>query len=218
MNKQIKGLIEILIVVFVFLFLSYIIQQNIELFESFVTSNFIGIIVYILIEIASIVIAPITTLPLIVVASNLWGWFFAALLSIIGWSIGAWIAFILARKYGVKIIQKFISLEKINKIERKIPKEHLFWTVVLLRIATPTDVLSYALGIFTKMKTRDYIIATIIGITPLAFLFAYLGAIPILYQLMLFLTGGILIIIGWILKIGLRKCFFWEDECKMKNK
>ena len=206
MDKKIKGLLEILVVVLAFLFFSYLIQSNLDFFERLVTNNLIGMIVYVLLEISSIVIAPITTFPLIIVASNLWGWFLAGVLSITGWMIGAWIAFVIARKYGVKIIRKFISLENVHKIEKKIPREHLFWSVVLLRILIPTDVLSYALGIFTKMKTKNYLLATLIGITPFAFIFAYLGGVPIKYQIILFLIAGILILIGWITKLTCKKC------------
>ena len=217
MNKQVKGLLEILGVVILFVLFSFFIQHNLEFFERYVTNDFLGMIVYFFLEVISIVIAPITTFPLIIVASNLWGWFLAGTLSLFSWTVGSWIAFAISRKYGVRIIKKFISLENLHKIENKIPTEHLFLSVVLLRIIIPMDVLSYALGLFSKMKTKDFVLATIIGSSPMAFDFAYLGNVPIYFQIVLLLIVGIIILVIWILKIILRKCFFWEEECKLSK-
>lgn len=188
MKKQIKGLIEVLIIVVLFLFFSYVVQSNLEFLEGLVTNNFIGMFIYLILEISSIVIAPVTTLPLVIIAANLWGWILTGILNIIGWMIGSWMAFLIARKYGVDVIKKFISINKIHEVENRIPKEHLFWSVVLMRIIIPVDILSYALGIFTKMSMKSYLLATLIGITPFAFAWAYFGRVNIQYQLILFLA------------------------------
>lgn len=206
MNKQIKGILEAIAVVIVFLGFSYLIQSNLDFFQGLVTNNLTGMFIYFILEVASIVVAPVTTLPLVVVATNLWGWIATGILNFVGWFIGSWIAFVIARKYGVRIVRKFISIEKIHEIEQRIPRKHLFWSVVLLRTAIPADVLSYALGIFTKMKLKRYLLATAIGIAPFAFLLAYFGGIRIEYQILLFLIVGILIAIGWITKLTCKKC------------
>jgi len=112
MDKKIKGLIEIIIVIALFIFFSYIVQTNLEFFSDLIGSGIFGMVVYVLITIIAIVIAPISTLPLITLPSILWGWFIAGILSIIGWTIGAIIAFVIARKYGVSIVKKFIPIEK----------------------------------------------------------------------------------------------------------
>ena len=50
-----------------------------------------------------------------------------------------------------------------------------FMSVVLLRMVLPVDVLSYALGFFSDISLWRYTTATIIGIAPFAFIFAYAG-------------------------------------------
>lgn len=205
MNKRIKGLIEIISIAIIFLIFSYIIQINLEYFENLVSNDLIGMLVYVLIEIASIVIAPVTTLPLVAVASNLWGWVLTGILNVIGWMIGAWIAFLIARKYGILVVKKFISIGKVHEIEKRVPKEHLFWSVVLFRVIIPIDILSYALGIFTKMSMRSYLLATLIGMIPFAFAWAYFGVIKFEYQVMLFFIAGILILIGFLIKELIKK-------------
>ena len=160
----------------------------------------LGMTVYVLITVAAIVIAPISTLPLLPIASNLWGWVTAAILSIIGWTIGSLIAFALARKYGVSLISKFISIEKINKFERMVPKENFFWSVVFLRMAIPVDILSYALGLFSKIKTKSYFFVTLIGVTPFAFVFAYAGKMPFVYQILALLLAWVIILFGLMIR------------------
>jgi len=195
---DIKTIIEISLILIIFILFSYIIQTNLEEIQKLIKNNILGMIIYVLITILAIVIAPISTLPLLPIASNLWGANISAVLSIIGWTIGALIAFIIARKYGVSIIQKFISLEKIYKLEKLIPQRNVFWSVVFLRMIIPVDILSYALGLFSKIKTRDYFIATLIGVTPFAFVFSYLGVMPLKYQIPAIIITIIIIFSGII--------------------
>lgn len=199
-SKKIKGVIEVLIVIALFIGFSYLIQTNLDFFESIIGSGILGMLIYIFIEIIAIVVAPVTTLPLITVPSNLWGWVIAAILSIIGWTIGSVIAFVIARKYGVNIVKKFIPLKEINKLEKRVPHEHLFLSVVFLRMIIPIDILSYVLGLFSKMKLRTYALATFIGIMPFAFILAYLGGLPVQYQVIAFLLGVTIFGIVYLIK------------------
>jgi len=212
MNKKIKGLLELLFAGLVILFFSYLAQTNLEVLENLISNDIAGMIIYTLLEIASIVIAPVTTLPLIFIASSLWGWFLTGILNVIGWVIGSILAFFIARKYGVRIIKKFVSIKKVYEMQNKIPTEHFFWSVVFLRLVIPADLLSYALGLFTKMSTKNYLLSTIIGIIPAAFLYAYLGAIPAEYLVIVFLIVGILIVSGWITRITCKRCVAYVRE------
>ncbi len=196
-HKKGKFLIELIIVVLLFVLLSYLVQDNLGYLSSTIGGPF-GMASYVLIIIIGIVFAPISSLPLIFLASNLWGVFISAFLSIIGWTIGATIAFILARKYGVVLVRRIISLEKLHKIESKVPKEDVFWGIVILRIVLPVDVLSYALGLFSKISLKRYFLATLIGVTPFAFIFAYFGGLSFYIQ-MIFIVVTILMSVVYYL-------------------
>lgn len=143
----------------------------------------LGMAAYVALTIFAVVIAPVSTLPLIPIASAMWGWVISGMLSVVGWTLGAQIAFFLARRFGKPFLRKIISLEKLEKYEKRIPEENMFWTVLFLRMAVPVDVLSYALGLFSRMKSVPYFFATLIGVTPFAFVFAYAGTLPFLYQM-----------------------------------
>jgi len=176
------------------------VQTNIEFFKNIIGSGFAGMFIYVFVTILAVVLAPVSTMPLVPIASNLWGTFIAAILSIIGWSIGAFIAFIIARIYGAKIVEKIIPLKKLHEYEKLIPQKNIFFGIILLRIIIPVDLLSYALGIFSKVKLRTYMIATVIGIAPFAFIWAYLGKIPFYYQILIFLIVLVVLTIAYFLR------------------
>jgi len=155
------------------------------------------------------VIAPVTATPIIPIATTILPPMLVAVLSIIGWGMGAVIAFIVARRYGKPILARFVSLEELEKYEKKIPERLGFLTLILLRMVVPVDVLSYAIGLVSSMRFWPYTAATFIGITPFSFIFAYSGSAFFegRFALLLFFAGGgvALFAIAWYsLKLRLR--------------
>lgn len=196
MSPKLKSLISIGIIAVLFVALSYLVQTHLGFFEKYIGYGFFGMAVYVFVTIIAIVIAPVSTLPLVPVASNLFGWQVTALLSILGWVLGAMIAFILARVYGVKLVRRLVPLGKINELEKRVPQKNIFWSVVFLRMTIPVDVLSYALGLLSRIKTRDYFFATVIGVAPFAFVWAYLGTVPFIYQIIALAIAAVIVLVG----------------------
>ena len=162
-----------------FVLVSLFVSVNESELKAFMYRHKIGgVMAYIALGVIATVVAPLSSLPFLPLISLLYGWFFAAIFSIIAWSIGSLIAFWIARRYGKTLARKFVSLERLERLEAKIPRERFFWSVVLLRVIAPVDVLSYALGLFSTIKTGGYALATVIGITPFAFVWAYFGGMP----------------------------------------
>lgn len=156
-----------------------------------------GVIVYIGSAIFATVIAPVSATPLIPIASQLWGPVLSALYSIIGWMVGAMIAFWIARTYGYERVRRLTKIEKLQRYISLIPEKNLFWTVVFMRIVLPVDVLSYALGLFSTMSLWSYALATLIGITPFAFVFAYTAHLPLWLQAIALLCIGAALFISY---------------------
>jgi len=205
MNQKIKAILEILVIVVLFVLFSYIVQTNMEFFKELMGKSILGMFIYIFIAITAIVIAPVASLPLMPVASSLWGVALASALSVIGWSIGSFIAFIIARKYGVSIMKRLVSLNEINRFEDKIPQENVFWSVVFLRMIIPPDILSYALGLLSKMKTSSYMFATVIGLIPFAIVWAYIGLIPFQFQILVLLIAILILLVGFYIRKKYKK-------------
>ena len=120
-------------------------------------------------------------LYLLPIAVALWGALATAISSIIGWFAGALIAFWLARTLGRPLVTRIVNLEKIARYERALEGKYVFWNLVFLRLVMPVDVLSYTVGFFTSIDFKIYALATLIGITPFAFVFSYASeaALPI---------------------------------------
>jgi len=191
---SILGIATILILFILASFIVHTYESKINMLAE--RGGAFGMIAYIFIVILAIVIAPISTVPLIPIASGLWGWFTAAILSIIGWAIGAQIAFHIARYFGKPLVEKFISIDKLTRFEGRFSKQNMFWTVVFLRIVIPVDILSYAIGLFSNIKSSIYFFATVIGILPFAFVLAYAGTLTVWLQLIVFLVVAT-IFISW---------------------
>jgi len=194
MKGKTKSFLAAIFVIALFILVSYYTRQNIEFLKELIGNDFRGILIYLLITVFAIVVAPVSMMPLIPIASNLYGVFYAAIINIIGWTIGSFIVFFICRKYGKNLIKKFVSLEKLYEWESRIPKEKVFLTLILLRMSVPVDILSYALSLLTKINFRTYALTTIIGVIPFSFVFSYLGTIPLVYQLAGFVLIGFVVV------------------------
>jgi len=203
-KRNYRSVISLIIIIGFFLLMSYIVQNNIGNINQYLSDGLFGMFIYVFIVALSIILAPVAALPILPVATKLWGWVGAGFLAVLGWSIGAFVAFVLARKYGTKLVGKLIPLEDIRRHQKIIPKTNLFLMVTFLRMIMPIDGLSYALGLFTNMSLLSYMLATVIGIIPFSLTYAYLGSLPFLYQVIglaaFFAVFGLSVLIAFLRK------------------
>ena len=165
--------------------------------------TFWGLGLYITLNIVDAVVAPGATLPLIPIAARVWGRVGAALATTAGWTAGSLIAFLIARRWGYPVVNRITSIARIRAMRRYIP-ENLFWSVVLVRLVMPMDVISYVLGLFTDIEWSTYVAATALGLTPSAFVLAYLGKLPNGYEIIAFGVGAVALV-GALLVARTRK-------------
>lgn len=97
-------------------------------------------------------------------AFGTWG---GLLICLAGSAIGSAIIFLLVRKFGVKLVEVFVSREKINSLkflsnERKL-KSVIF--LVFFTIGTPKDLLTYFVGL-TNIKLHEFLIISTIARIP----------------------------------------------------
>jgi len=195
-KRRIETIAGLAVIAFLFIGMSFLSQLYGDEILKFALAEYnFSKALYVLMIIFAIVVAPFSTVPLIPLASHLWGWTIAGMLSIVGWVIGAQIAFILARWFGKPFVERIFPLKKLHTFENNFSDKNLFWTVALLRIIVPVDILSYAIGLFSEMNSTPFFFATLIGVTPFAFIFAYAGTLPVRLQL--------LVLIGMIAFLGI---------------
>lgn len=166
-----------LIAVGLFVFTLFIFSSDavVDYFRSLMEGSVLGSFAYVALVVVTVVVAPVVVLPLIPLAASLFGPFATGVLSVIGYTVGGIIAFVLAQRVGQPVLRYFVPLEQLDKIEKKIPPRASFLVIVLLRMAVPVDLLSYALGLFSTIPLRTYALATLVGVAPFSFIFAYGG-------------------------------------------
>jgi len=190
MKSIIKKYLPIILLAGLFILATFLSQAYVDFFLRILGQDKLaGGIIYVLGIIVAIVAAPLTSIPFIPILVSVWGVFWTAVLSIIGWILGSIVAFWLARKFGVDLVKRFMDVEKIQKKYVNLPEKKLFLFLLFLRMVTPVDVLSYALGLFTNVSWRMYLITTVLGVIPMTFVLAYLGSLPAMFQLIFFGIG-----------------------------
>ena len=106
---------------------------------------------------------------------GLWGGFAAVS---IGSTVGAAFAFLLGR--GIlrnKIESKIQNNQKFSAVDRAIGKQG--WKIVFLTRLSPVfpfNLINYAYGL-TKIRFRDYVLASWIGMMPGTFVYVYMGSL-----------------------------------------
>jgi len=160
-----------------------LVRAHAEAIASFIDRHVIGgVFLYMLLNILDAVLAPGATLPLIPIAARVWGRLLAAAITTAGWTTGSLVAFLIARRYGSPVVSKLTSIKHVRRMRERIPRD-LFWSIVLLRLVMPMDVISYVLGLFSRMTWEKYLLATALGLMPSALALAYLGKLPHAFEI-----------------------------------
>ena len=192
-----KDVIGIVVIALLFFLGAVIAQEFSGEIATYLDYGFASMVVYIGAGIFATVVAPISTVPLIPIAAALWGPLVTGLLSVVAWSIGSIIAFLVARRFGKPMNARFVNIEKIAYYEHALGSKHLFWDLVFLRAAVPVDIFSYAVGLFTSVNLGTYTIATVIGITPFALILSYAPQVSMVLQVCIGLLILVTVYVGY---------------------
>lgn len=146
-----------------------------EEFRNWVKSQGIwGPIIYIIVY----VLRPLIFFPASVLSATagvIWGTALGFFYLQIAANISALAEFFIARYFARGAIEKYLKGRAFN-LDKKIEK-HGFLTVLLIRLIPNVawDIQNLSLGL-TRVKFRDYFLATLIGIMPGSFAFVFFGA------------------------------------------
>ncbi len=178
---------------------------------SFVHSfGFFAAVIFVLLVILEVVLAPIPPLALYIVAGLLFGGFLGGCLTLLGNLIGAFIDFIVARNFGRGLVETKVP-EKLRHKFDKFFEKHGGLAIFILRInpLTTSDLVSYLSGL-TKMKLRTFLVATGLGLIPMIFLQTYFGdffikSSPLLTGLIILFSVFYLVIFVYLIFIAVFK-------------
>ncbi|MCK5285867.1 MAG: TVP38/TMEM64 family protein [Candidatus Pacebacteria bacterium] len=211
MRKYLPDLISVIVVSLII----FIIAWNIpfDIIRLFISQNpLLGALVFIFFMILSTVVPPVTIFPLIPFVGVVLGPFATMIYCVIGWTIGSVMSFWIARHLGRPFLARYISLDKIDEWGNKIPEKNEFLALLLLRMATPVDVLSYAVGLFCRIKFWKYAIASFFGVIPFSYVLAY-G-----YDIFLFEDNKILFVTLFMVLLVLGGLIISQKRLNSKNK
>jgi uncharacterized membrane protein YdjX (TVP38/TMEM64 family) len=149
------------------------------------------------------VLAPMATnLPLVPFAALAYGPGWTAALLLGGWIAGAMLSFLLGRRARATILRRFPSVRRHADIDRLIHRRHRLLSLVLLRMTFPVDVLSYALGMFSRRTSAlDNALSTALGAAPFALLFSLVPLMTSRAQGAIVIVSALLFVLyaGWML-------------------
>lgn len=151
----------------------------------------------------AVVLPLFSNLPLVPFAVLLWGPWPTALILLLGWVAGAVLSFEMARHMRSQMLKRFPKVARYAPIDRLIQPQHHVWSLVLLRMTFPVDILSYVLGLFSrKTSVLDNALSTAIGGAPFALLFAFFPALPMGLQALVFGASGLVfgLYVMWALR------------------
>lgn len=168
-SRKIIGIISIAMVLVLFGLLAWFVGRPLiryisqpEQFRLWVDAHgFVGRLAFVGMMVIQIIIAIIPGEVFELSAGYAFGFWEGSLLCMIGIIIGNIIVFGLVRKFGIKVLEAFFSLEKIRSLKFLQNTKRLNLLVFIINFipGTPKDLISYAVGL-TPIRLRDWIIIT----------------------------------------------------------
>jgi uncharacterized membrane protein YdjX (TVP38/TMEM64 family) len=117
-----------------------------------------SVVVFILLQVAQVVAAPVPGEVTGFLGGYLFGKFFGVVLSTIGLTLGSYLAFVLARTFGRPLIEKFISKSTIQRFDYLLHHKGAFLVFLLFLIpGFPKDWLCYILGL-GHLTTTEFLV------------------------------------------------------------
>lgn len=120
-------------------------------------------VVFIFLQIFQVVFAPIPGEATGLIGGYLFGTVLGTIYSTIGLTIGSWLAFVLARFFGLPLVEKAVKPETLKKYDYVLEHQGALVSFVLFLIpGFPKDYLCYLMGL-SHMSTGTFLIVSTIG-------------------------------------------------------
>lgn len=174
-RKRVFALVSLAVFVCLVSFLTYFlvikfsrIARSGEEFREFIQGyGGFGILVAIGIQVLQVFIALIPGEFVEIGMGYAYGWLEATVFSLAGVAIGSALIFSLVKKFGIRLVEIFVSTDKINQLKIIRSEEKLNRLTFLLFFipGTPKDLLTYFIGL-TRMTLKDFLGITLFARIP----------------------------------------------------
>lgn len=151
--------------------------SNITTLKSYILSTEgLGVFIYILIQIAQVIFLPIPAAIICIVGSNIYGPLLGGLYCSIGILIGSYISFFIGKTFGYRVVTWIVGKENTDKYSEIIRKRGAFFlSIAFLLPMFPDDILCFIAGI-TNMKFKVFFWVTLITRPVGVFCMSYFGS------------------------------------------
>ena len=169
--------------------------------ESFLQRSGAGApILFSLLMITGILVSPIPTSPLTLVSPRLFGLWGGLALTLVSATLGATLAFLIARKLGERFFVRFPQYQRFRHL---LPRDATAFAIFLLRLPpSPTfDLVSYLAGL-TEISIGQFVVATFLGMVPVTATLCVIGSVTPTVWLVPAVAGMLLF---WIVRLGKRR-------------
>ena len=172
-------------------------DRNNQISTAIQSQGAFGIVLSILLM-ALFCIIPVPSEFLMIMNMKVLGVWWGILLTWIGAMIGAVAVFFLSRYMGTRLLQAFVSTERLNQVNTWISKRGAFSLLIARLVPLPFIVVNYAAGVLKSVRIWDYIWTTGIGLLPydIGAALVFLG-FSTKYTIWL-AVGGCTVVILWV--------------------
>lgn len=139
-----------------------------EQFRLWVDSHGIwGPVLYVAFVFLQVVVALIPGEVFEIVGGYAFGTWMGTFWCLLGSTLGSMAVFGLVRRYGVKLVEVFFSLDKLKALHflKKSPKRIFLFMIIFMIPGTPKDLLCYYAGL-TDMKWKTFLLIASLGRIP----------------------------------------------------
>ena len=120
-------------------------------------------VIFILLQVIQVIAAPIPGEVMGLIGGYLYGSVLGTIYSMVGITIGSWIAFVLARDFGRPLVEKTVRPSMIEKYDDFLKHHGLFVSFLLFLIpGFPKDCLCYIIGL-SHMRTWHFLVISTVG-------------------------------------------------------
>ena len=174
-KKRIVAVVSLAVVVCVTIFLTYslavkfraIAPSGVEFREFIQGYGAYGIFVAVGLQILQVFVALIPGEVVEVGLGYAYGWLGGSLLCLFGVAVGSSIIFLLVKRFGIRLIELFVSVNRINELkfinsEKKLRR---FTFILFFVPGTPKDLITYFLGL-TRLTLSEFLSLTLFARIP----------------------------------------------------
>lgn len=168
-------------------------------------------ILFIALAALSAMLSPFSSIPLVPVATMVWGKSLTVVFLLSGWFIGGALTYMVGYFVGYPLVRQLSSFEKIRYYRGKISEKTEFLLVLLFRLSMPAEIPGYVLGI-ARYHFGKYLLATLIAEAPFVIIVTYASEALVANNIKMFIA---LVAVIFIAIASL--FYFFTKKLKLKN-